>query len=145
MTPATSYPLAEELNTWIIIITLSSALKICLYLTLLNLWGLTQSHPRWRSAECQSHVLSVPWQNKPLLVCQAISRGAGTMNPECLWFLCTWADRCNCCWCVSELSTFKKPTSERQNLLHIHLSQFARHTKRRARSGANWLESRWTV
>lgn len=27
-TPATSYPLAEELNTWIIIITLSSALKM---------------------------------------------------------------------------------------------------------------------
>lgn len=54
MTPATSYPLAEELNTWIIIITLSSALKIWLYLTLPNLWELTQSHPRWRSAECQS-------------------------------------------------------------------------------------------
>lgn len=55
MTLATSYPLAKQLRTWIMIITLNSVLKIWLYLTLLSLWVPRQSCPGSRSAECYSH------------------------------------------------------------------------------------------
>lgn len=142
-TPATSYPLAEKLmNNNYHPQFCTEDLVVCDSSQLVR----TQTIPP-QVEICRMPVTSSSRRDRTSHwpACRAISRGAGTTDPQCLCLLCTCADRCNCCWSVSELYTFKKSPSERQNLLHIHLSQFARHTKRRARSNANWLESRWTL